>query len=168
MQLVRIAIGDHVVHPAHGVGQVTALEQRQVAGHRASFAAIQVLDTGLAVLVPVDKLDVVGIRPIMDAALASNVLGVFDEPVPSRRGVSWIRTSRDYEARVASGETGAVAGVLRDLYVMKWGGPLSFGQLRLFERSRRLVVRELSIALDDAPDRVERVIMERIRAANAA
>jgi CarD family transcriptional regulator len=165
---VQIAVGDYVVYPTQGVGRVSAIEGRVVAGQRLAFAAIQLLDTGLEVLVPVDKLEHVGVRRIIDASFADAVLGVFDEPVPRRRGVSWIRQSREYEARVASGSAGEVAEVLRDMYVLKWGGPLSFGQLRLFERSRRLVVRELAIALDDAPDRVERVIVARIRAANAA
>lgn len=165
---VHVAVGEYVVYPTQGVGRVRALEQRTVAGQDLTFVAIELVDTGLDVLVPADKLERVGVRRVLDPRFADAVLDVFDEPVPTRRQVSWIRQSREYEAQVASGQTGDVAQVLRDMYVLKWNGSLSFGQLRLFERSRRLVVRELSIALHDAPDEVERVIVARIRAANAA
>jgi CarD family transcriptional regulator len=165
---VQILVGEYVVYPTQGVGRVTALERRAVAGELLAFAAIELLDTGLELLVPLNKLEAVGIRRVIDATFVEAVLGVFDEPVPRRRDVSWIRKSREYEARVASGQAGDVAVVLRDMYLLKWGGRLSFGQLRLFERSRRLVLRELAIALDDAPDHVERAIVDRIRAANAA
>ena len=60
----------------------------------------------------------------------------------------------------------SAAEVLRDLYVMKSAGNLSFGQLRLFERSRRMVVHELSIALGEKPERIESWIVDRIRVAN--
>lgn len=159
-------VGDFLVYPCQGVGQIIAIEKRSVGGQPTAFFTVRVLDTHADVLIPANRIHDSGVRPIVDATRADAILSVFDHPVDEPNGQSWIQRSRRYQSLLASGDALDVAVVFRDLFHMKLTDRLTFGQLQLFERSYRTTVFELAISLDTSPDTVERVILERLRRAN--
>src|SRR5580704_13346935 len=61
-------VGDKAVHPSHGVGEVTAIEEREIAGTRATFYILRILDNSMKVMVPKSAASQVGVRAIMSDA----------------------------------------------------------------------------------------------------
>lgn len=160
--MFELPVGGFVVYPKQGVAEIEGVEARNIGDQSISFFRIRLLETDHHIWVPIDRVDRVGIRPIASRRVANDALDVFGEPPPSHRGVSWIRRHRRYEQALASGDLQEAAVVFRDMQLMKMNAPLSFGQLRLLEQARRLVVYEVAMALDRDPDVVEERIGQRV------
>jgi CarD family transcriptional regulator len=160
-----LSVGDYVVYPAQGVGRVTARERRQVAGDTVAFLSLRILDTDLRILIPEARLDSSGLRPLIGRDSARAVLDVLGQPPDSGSRISWIRRSREYERCLACGEPRAVARVFRDLHLMRLNGALSFGQLQLYERSRRMLIHEVALAVGAEPASIAQQAVERVEAA---
>lgn len=164
----QFEVGDFVVYPAQGVGRVNAIENRCVADEVIPFFKVAIVETEALVFVPVASIHRSGIRHVIDDRSAPSVIAVFDSvPVPDR-SVSWIRKNRQYQDLLAGGKSLEVAEVLRDMYLLRFVRELSFGQIRLLERSRRITIYELGLALGIEPDHIEEEILARMREANCA
>lgn len=164
--MAQFEVGDFVVYPAQGVGRVTAIENRCVAGEAVPFFKVTIVETGALVFVPTGSAQRSGIRHVIDDSTASRVFAVFDSVPVRDRSVSWIRKNRQYQELLAGGKSLEVAEVLRDMYRLRFVRDLSFGQMRLLERSRRIIIYELGLALQIEPARVEEELLERTREAN--
>ncbi|MDP3278727.1 MAG: CarD family transcriptional regulator [Deltaproteobacteria bacterium] len=148
MEVNSFKVGEKAVHPAHGVGEVMGIEVRDIAGNRASFYVIKILETGTKVMVPVTAPESVGLRAIMSTTEANKVLEVFRVDERSVGSGPWNRRQRAYNEMIKSGSPYEVAKVLRDLYSIKFKNEkdLSYGERRLMEQARGLLFREIALA----------------------
>ncbi|HVY48497.1 MAG TPA: CarD family transcriptional regulator [Minicystis sp.] len=144
----KFAPGDVAVHPAHGVGQVVRIERRQIGGKDGAFYVLQIEDSGLKVMVAVGAADIVGLRPVMSAAEAERVLEVLRAPEVAVDVQPWARRHRIYTEMLKSGSPYEIAKVLRDMIRLRFDKDLSFGERRLLDQAKGLLVHELSRALD--------------------
>ncbi|MBN1774648.1 MAG: hypothetical protein JXB32_25530 [Deltaproteobacteria bacterium] len=151
-------IGDPVFSPAHGLGKVVALERRVVDGVvRDSYVIVIVVEgTDIRLVVPVQGAHAVGLRRPIDRRTAALVLGVFKEQQSAVEGIPWVRQIRHYQQLLHSGSAEEVARVLRDLLRLRLRKELSFGQRRLLDTARRMLVKEMALAFGDTEARVER------------
>lgn len=163
-----LQVGDFVVYPGQGVGRVQSIEQRDLAGQSVRCVLLHIEATDHRIWIPTERIARCQVRGVIPAASAPTVLGVFDHQPRRQRGVSWIRRSRRYEEQLGSSDLEEVAEVYRDLYRMKLSGPLSFGQIRLLEKSSRMVIHELAISLKQSPEEIEGMIRRRISATVSA
>ncbi len=141
-------IGDFIVYPGQGVGRIDGVEERTIGDVPCSFFNVHILETEDQILIPTARAADCGVRRTAASALATNALALFAQPPPDWTGVSWIQRSRHYETCVSKGELLEVASVFRDMLHMKHTGPLSFGQIKLLQRSRRMATHEIAIALE--------------------
>jgi CarD family transcriptional regulator len=157
---MNFQVGDKAVHPAHGVGEVTAIERREVAGNAGSFYVLKILDTGMKVMVPTRAVEAVGLRGVMSHDDSEAVLAVFRTSGKPAASGPWNRRQRTYNDMLKSGSPGEVALVLRDLYRVKFGHTkeLSYGERRLMDQARGLLLKELAIARRSTERDVEREI----------
>lgn len=141
-------VGDKAVHPAHGVGEVTAIERREIAGSARAFYVLRIMDTGMKVMIPTLSSDNVGLRGVMPSSEAERVLAVFKSTEKAVGGGPWNRRQRAYNEMIKSGSPYEVAKVLRDLYRIKLRDDkaLSYGERRLMDQARALLVKELALA----------------------
>ncbi|MBL8601517.1 MAG: CarD family transcriptional regulator [Myxococcales bacterium] len=141
-------VGDKAVHPAHGVGEVTAIERRDIAGSTRAFYVLRILDSGMKVMVPTLSSDNVGLRGVMSLGEAENVLAVFRSGEKAVGNGPWNRRQRAYNEMIKSGSPYEVAKVLRDLYRIKFRDEkeLSYGERRLMDQAKALLVKELALA----------------------
>ena len=109
---------------------------------------LRVLITGHEIWIPVASVARCRLRNLSQVAEAERALAVFDTAPPDYKGVSWIQRSRAYEDSLSGGQLDQVIVVYRDLLLMKQRGPLSFGQIRLLERARRMVICEIALVLE--------------------
>jgi CarD family transcriptional regulator len=139
-------VGDKAVHPSHGVGEVTAIEQREIAGTRATFYILRILDNSMKVMVPKSAASQVGLRAIMSDAEANDILATMRAREVAVDVQPWSRRFRVYTEMIKSGSAGEIAKVLRDMNRLKFDKELSFGERRLLDQARSLLLKELAFA----------------------
>jgi len=146
--LATFQVGDKAVHPAHGVGEVTAIERREIAGSARAFYVLRIMDSGMKVMIPTLSSDNVGLRGVMASSEAERVLAVFKSTEKAVGGGPWNRRQRAYNEMIKSGSPYEVAKVLRDLYRIKLRDDkdLSYGERRLMDQAKSLLVKELALA----------------------
>jgi len=151
-------VGDPVFSPAHGLGQVVAIERRDVDGDARDVYVIliTVQGTDIRLVVPVQGTRTVGLRRPIDRKTATSVLDVFKEPHSAVEGIPWVRQLRHYQQLLHSGSAEEVARVFRDLLRLRLRKELSFGQRQLLDSARRMLVKEVALAFGDTEARVER------------
>jgi CarD family transcriptional regulator len=152
----RFAIGDKAVYPAHGVGEVTGIESRDVGGQKHMFYVLRILENGMKVMIPVGAKDPKNaLRGIMGPDEVEAVFGVLREKEISVETTTWNRRYREYMEKIKSGEPKQIAEVLRDLYVLKNDKDLSFGERKMLDTAKALLVKEVSIARNQDEDEIE-------------
>jgi CarD family transcriptional regulator len=153
-------VGEMAVHPAHGVGEVERLEERDFGGKVTSCYVIKIRDTGLKVMIPTDAIERVGLRPVMKKKEAQKILDILKAPEVAVDVQPWNRRFRAYTEMLKSGLPSEIAKVLRDMYRLKFDKDLSFGERRLLDQARSLLVQELALAKNVAPAAMEGEIQQ--------
>jgi CarD family transcriptional regulator len=148
-------VGDMAVHPAHGVGEVTGIEKRDLGGSVNLFYVLRIIDTGLKVMIPLRATAHVGLRRIMSRKEADKVLGVLQAQEVAVDVQPWNRRFRAYTEMLKSGSPYEIAKVLRDMSRLKFDKDLSFGERRLLDQAKSLLVKELALAKQVHPGAME-------------
>jgi CarD family transcriptional regulator len=138
--------GDKAVYPAHGVGEVVGIETREIAAEKRMFYILKIIDSGMKIMVPIEKAASVGLRGVITRKEAEEVMGVLKGNGVAVESQPWNRRYREYMEMLKSGSPFEVAKVLRDLSRLKFGKDLSFGERRLLDQARTLLVKELALA----------------------
>jgi CarD family transcriptional regulator len=139
-------VGDKAVHPAHGVGEVIAIEQRELGGTRTTFYILRILDNAMKVMVPTSAATQVGLRGIMTDKEANNIMSTMRAREVAVDVQPWSRRFRVYTEMIKSGSPVEIAKVLRDMNRLKFDKDLSFGERRLLDQARGLLLKELALA----------------------
>ncbi len=143
---VVFTVGDNAVYPGYGVGRVVAIESKEICGAKQTFYCIQILDSGMKIMVPTNNTHSVGLRPIITRDEAGQVLDILKETNVRIDNQTWNRRYREYMEKIQTGSVYEIAQVLRDLFVLKVDKELSFGERRMLDRARSLLLKELSLA----------------------
>jgi CarD family transcriptional regulator len=141
-------VGDHAVYPGHGVGKVVAIESKEIMGAKLEFYSVQILDTGLKIMVPKATVNSVGLRPIISEQEAGRVIDILKVKDVKIDNQTWNRRYREYMEKIKTGSVYEIAEVLRDLFLLKVDKELSFGERKMLETARSLLMKELSLAID--------------------
>jgi CarD family transcriptional regulator, regulator of rRNA transcription len=152
--------GEMAVHPAHGVGEVVQIEERDLGGRLSSCYVLRIIDTGLKVMVPTEATARVGLRPVMKKREADKILNILRAPEVAVDLQPWNRRFRAYTEMLKSGLPSEIAKVLRDMYRLKFDKDLSFGERRLLDQARSLLIQELALAKRVAPASIEGEIQQ--------
>lgn len=157
------AIGDMAVYPAHGVGRIESIEMRKMGNKDQAFYVMRILDSNMTIMIPTDSLEKVGLRTIIPANQVDKVYEILmnqDGEIPP---LPWNQRYRDYMEKIKTGSVFEIAGVLRDLYLLKEDKDLSFGERRMMDTAKNLLVKELALANqvheDQIGKRIEGIFM---------
>jgi CarD family transcriptional regulator len=155
----RFAVGDLAVYPAHGVGQITAIESRVVNGEKHDFYILKVLENGMVIMIPTRNVESVGLRDIIDEKDVPKIFAVMQSrPDAGGDNQTWNRRYREYMDKIKTGSLYDVAEVYRDLFILKTTKDLSFGERKLYDTAQVLLVKELSTALKtDEKDVIDKI-----------
>ncbi|HNY64546.1 MAG TPA: CarD family transcriptional regulator [Deltaproteobacteria bacterium] len=153
-------VGDIVVYPAHGVSEVEAIETREISGSTISFFILKVIDTEMTVMVPVTNVQNVGIRELIDNKGIERVMNILKERSVSVDNQTWNRRYREYMEKIKSGSAFEIAEVLRDLNILKRGKELSFGERKMYDTAKNLLVNEVSTSKKISKKEVEKMLLE--------
>lgn len=152
-------IGDIGVYPSHGVGVIQSIENKEISGHEQTFFMFRIMDSDTTIMIPVDNIDTVGLRRVIHVEEVPRVYDILKKKDIEVENQTWNRRYREYTQKIKSGSVFEVAEVLRDLFTLKLGKELSFGEKKMLDAARSLLVKELSIA----QNRPEETIEDRIK-----
>ncbi len=144
--MVSFKVGDNAVYPGHGVGKITAIEIKEILGSEHTFYSIQILETGMKIMIPEKNVKSVGLRPIISREQADEVLGVLRGKEVRVDNQTWNRRYREYMEKIKTGSVMEIAEVLRDLFLLKVDKELSFGERKMLDTARNLLLKELTLA----------------------
>jgi CarD family transcriptional regulator len=140
------SVGDKAIYPAQGLAEVTAIEDREVAGFKQRFYVLKVADTEKTIMVPVDRVNSVGLRQVINKKEIGEVYSILKERDVEIDTQTWNRRYRGYIEKIKTGSVFEVAEVLRDLFLLRNDKTLSFGEKKMLDMAKRLLVQELSVA----------------------
>lgn len=147
-------VGDKAVYPGQGVGEVLGIEHKEVAGQRQSFYVLRILENGMRILIPINKVGSVGLREIIDDVAVKKVYTILREKDVSVDATTWNRRYREYMEKIKTGSVFEIAEVMRDLSVLRATKDLSFGERKMLETARGLLIKELAIAKGVGEDKI--------------
>ncbi|MBX2986867.1 MAG: CarD family transcriptional regulator [Bdellovibrionaceae bacterium] len=139
-------VGDHAVYPGHGVGRVAAIEIKEILGTEHTFYSLQLLETGMKIMIPKNNVASVGLRPIISKDEADKVVEILKVKEVKVDNQTWNRRYREYMEKIKTGSVFEIAEVLRDLFLLKADKELSFGERKMLDSARTLLLKELTLA----------------------
>ena len=139
-------IRDKAVYPAQGVAEVVSIEEKDIAGSRQKFYVLRILDTDRKIMVPVNNASNVGLRPPISEVEIKEIFEILRERTIAFDNQTWNRRYRGFMDKIKTGSVFDVAEVMRDLYRLKAEKSLSFGERRMLETARSLIVKEIAVA----------------------
>jgi CarD family transcriptional regulator len=142
-QRLGFRLNEFVVYPAHGVGQIVAIEEQEVAGFRLELFVISFSKDKLTLRVPTAKVSGVGMRKISDPDTARRSLEILTGRARVKRTM-WSRRAQEYETKINSGDINAIAEVVRDLYRSEAQPEQSYSERQLYEAALDRMVREIA------------------------
>jgi CarD family transcriptional regulator len=145
---VEFKVGQKAVYPAHGVGLVQDIETMEFEGEELTFYLLKILDQAMSIKVPVQNAEAIGMRNIMDPAQVEGIYEVLRDRDTPPDSQTWNRRYREYMNKIKTGDPIEVAKVLRDLAIMKMDKNLSFGEKKMYDQARGLLIQEISCARD--------------------
>ena len=152
---LSFSVGDKAVYPAQGVAEVVGIEEKEIASTVTSFYVLKILDSEMKIMVPTAKADQVGLRQVASKPEIAEVMEILQEKEVQVDKQTWNRRYRGFMEKIKTGSLFEVAEVYRDLSRLKSTKTLSFGERRMLDTARNLIVKELSVAKSAPEARVE-------------
>ena len=143
---MEFKVGDKAVYPAQGVGVIRDIVTRELEGETFTLYVLKVLDKGITIHVPVDNARTIGMRSLIAKDRVDEVYGILANRDVPTDNQTWNRRYRDYQAKIQTGDALEVAKVLRDLAILRSEKQLSFGERKMFDQARELLVQEIACA----------------------
>ena len=168
---VEFGKGDYVVYPAHGVGEIEAVETQTIGGVEIKLYAIVFEKDRMRLKVPVFKAHASGLRRLSSAGRMQDALKTLQGRAQIRRAM-WSRRAQEYETKINSGDPVSIAEVLRDLKRSNDDNEQSYSERQIYQSALERLAREVA-ALDkisetEAAERLENMIKGRRSRAAAA
>ena len=149
-------IGDKAVYPTHGVAEIVGIEKKEINAQITDFYVLKVIATTMQIMVPKDKAIQVGLRHIATAQEIDEVFEILRDPEVHIDKQTWNRRHRGFMEKIKTGSLFDVAEVYRDLYRLKATKVLSFGERKMLDHAKTLIVKELAVARKWTDDKVEK------------
>jgi CarD family transcriptional regulator len=134
---------EFIVYPAHGVGQITSIEEQEVAGYKLELFVINFVKDKMTLRVPTAKIASVGMRKLAEPGIVRRALETLKGRARIKRTM-WSRRAQEYEAKINSGDIVAIAEVVRDLYRSDSQPEQSYSERQLYEAALDRLSREIA------------------------
>ncbi len=154
-------VGDLAVYPAQGVGVIESIEKKEIGGQTQDFYIMRILENGMIIMVPTNNAKTVGLRPIISKEDVPKVFSILKKKseFPNDKS-SWNKRYKEFVEKLKTGSIYDVAEVLKSLVFLQEEKELSFGERKLLDTARRLLVKELSIAQACSEEEIDNQIRQ--------
>jgi len=140
------SIGDLAVYPAHGVGVIEKIESQEISGCCQDFYIMRILENDMKIMIPTKNVNNVGLREIIAKREVPKLFNILKKKDVSVDNQTWNRRYREYMEKIKTGSVYEVAEVYRDLLMLKTEKELSFGERKMLDTARSLLVKEIALA----------------------
>ncbi len=151
---------DLVVYPGCGIGKIIRIEEKEIAGTKVLSYVCKLLDRNTEFIIPQHSVNKVKLRPIISKSSVPQVFKILQEPKKVCFNGSWNKRYKEYTERLRSGDIFELASLLRELYEISKKKPLSFGERKLFEQAKNLLIAEISLATGRSEKELDKEIDE--------
>ncbi|MGD9475052.1 MAG: CarD family transcriptional regulator [Eubacteriaceae bacterium] len=135
-------IGDKIVYPMHGAGIIEAIEEREIFDEINTYYIMQIVSEGLQILIPVDKVDEIGVRTIVGKDDIFDMLESMNAPMDDMEK-NWNRRYREHLEHLKTGDIFEVAKVVKNLILLDRKKGLSTGEKKMLNSARNFLVSEM-------------------------
>jgi CarD family transcriptional regulator len=153
-------VGQLAVYPAHGVGRIESVQEREVSGTPSEFYIMRLIDTDMIIMIPTNNARNIGLRDVIDNQAVSQVYDILRSRPGRLNNQTWNRRYRDYMDKIKTGSPFRVAEVLRDLTLLKSEKDLSFGERKMLDTAKNLLIKELSLVNEKEETEIEAQLLE--------
>ena len=136
-------IGEIVVYPKHGVGEIIKIETMEIENIKTKFYVVKMEQSKLTIRVPLEKQNEVGLRKISSKKIIDEVYNTL-KLKPKRRRIMWSRRAQEYDAKIFSGEPIKIAEVVRDLFRKNSQSDQSYSERQMFQVAIERLAREVA------------------------
>ena len=156
---IDFEIGDNVVYPHHGAGQVVKKEEKNILGEVREYLTIKILHNDMTVMVPCQNAGKAGLRRVIDEETVKKVLAVLADDV-SEMPKNWNRRFKHNRDKIKTGDIYELAEVVRNLAVREQDKGLSTGEKQMYTRAKKILASEMMYALEKTEDEAEAYLDE--------
>jgi CarD family transcriptional regulator len=161
MSKIEFKKGDFVVYPAHGVGQVEALETQTFGDQKLDLIVVKFEKNRMTLRIPTEKIEISGLRKLSSKKEMDGIVKIIKEAPQSKRMI-WSRRAQMYEDKINSGNPESVAEVVRDLYRNQKKDEQSFSERQIYQKALERLASEFSnvmkVDIDKANEKLERAM----------
>ena len=148
-------VGDLAVYPAQGVGIIEAIENRDVGGSKQLFYIMKIMGNGMKIMIPMESAKSVGLREVIMETEIPKVYAILKNKDVTIDKQTWNKRYREYLEKIKTGSVFEIARVLRDLFILKSDKNLSFGERKMMDTAKNLLVKEISVATKSDETKIE-------------
>lgn len=153
-------IGDVVVYPGYGIGKIHSIDQKTIEGKNFQAYVFKPLDKDTEIFIPIDSVQKIGLRPIISKDRINDIYVILTKEEVKITNGNWNKRYKEYTDKLKSGDIYVLANLVKELYELSKKKNLSFGEKKIFERAKELLVLELSYCENCSPMEIENKLME--------
>ena len=155
-------IGDKIVYPMHGAGEIVAIEEREILGDVHKYYIMRLPINDLKVTVPVKNAKEIGVRDISDADTMEKVLKALSSEEEVSMPKNWNRRYRYNLDKIKSGDLMEIADVVRSLESLDREKSLSTGERKILNEAKQIIVSEMVLVFEKNVEEVTKLIDDAI------
>ena len=163
---LQYSVGDFIVYPSHGVGEVTAIQKFEIAEEKLEMYNVIFDKEKMTLKIPTIKAKEIGIRKVSSRNEMKKTLEILKGKAKVRRTM-WSRRAQEYEAKINSGILKELTEVVRDLFRNSNQPEQSYSERQLYESARDRLAREVAVVekTDDirAVEKIEIILNDATR-----
>ena len=159
-----LQVGDKVVYPMHGAGEIAGIEEHDVMGQgqMKSYYVMKMPMGDMKIMLPTDNIDGVGLRQISPPEMIEKIESVLkDKPVKAVG--SWNKRFHANLARLKTGDILEVAAVARNLALQGQEKKISSGEQRLLDTAKQILLSEMVFVLNGTMETAEAWLQEMLK-----
>lgn len=153
------SIGDKIVYPMHGAGVIIAIEEKEILGRKQKYYVMQMPMGDMKVMVPIDNVEQIGIREVVDSNEIEQVLAVLSDN-KTKMPQNWNRRYRANMDKIKSGDIYEIACVVRNLIIRDREKGLSTGERKMLNSAKQMLISEIVLARGLEQTETEKLIEE--------
>ena len=153
-------VGDKVVYPMHGAGEIVSIEEKNILKEKRSYYILR-MPGEVKVMVPTSKAEEIGVRNIIDKGSADKVIGILEQD-ETEMDKNWNKRYRDNMDKMKSGDIYEIADVVRNLSFKQKEKGLSTGEKKMLNNAKQILVSELVLAEHASQEEVEQLVDNKI------
>ena len=155
-------IGDKIVYPMHGAGVIENIETKEILGEKKKYFIMKMPIGEMKVMVPVDNVEEVGIRDVIDSNMIPKVIDKLSDG-QSKMPQNWNRRYRQNNDRIKTGDILEIAAVVRNLMLLDMEKGLSTGEKKMLGSATQMLYSEMVLATDKPLEEVEELVREAVK-----